>query len=78
MGITIPNSVTKIGNSAFEGCSSFTNITIPNSVTKIGDGAFYMCTSLSNAIIPNIFKNIKNVFPENCNVEMNMSTIKVS
>ena len=38
--ITIPNSVTKIGEAAFINCSSLTSITIPNSVTSIGVNAF--------------------------------------
>ena len=46
--ITIPNSVTSIGNYAFENCSGLTNITIPNSVTSIGDGAFSGCTGLTS------------------------------
>jgi hypothetical protein len=38
--ITIPNSVTSIGESAFTDQQSFTSLTIPNSVTSIGDHAF--------------------------------------
>lgn len=41
--ITIPNSVTSIGNYAFTRCTGLTSITIPNSVTSIGGGAFYGC-----------------------------------
>ena len=41
--ITIPSSVTYIGDGAFSGCDSLQSITIPNSVTKIGDGAFSYC-----------------------------------
>jgi hypothetical protein len=44
--ITIPNSVTSIGEAAFSGCSSLTSITIPNSVISIGGGAFEGCSSL--------------------------------
>ena len=35
--VTIPNSVTNIGDYAFDYCTSLTNVTIPNSVTSIGD-----------------------------------------
>ena len=51
--ITIPNSVTNIGNGAFNGCKSLTSITIPNSVTSIGGSAFYGCKSLTSITIPN-------------------------
>ena len=44
---TIPNSVTKIGSSAFSDCSSLTSITIPNSVTEIGHSAFSGCSRLT-------------------------------
>ena len=51
--ITIPNSVTSIGDRAFENCTSLTSITIPNSVTSIGDWAFKNCSSLTSITIPN-------------------------
>ena len=49
--ITIPDSVTSIGNSAFAGCTSLTSITIPDGVTSIGDSAFYGCTGLTSITI---------------------------
>lgn len=50
--VVIPNSVTSIGNNAFEDCRKLTSITIPNSVTKIGDAAFKNCVSLTSIVIP--------------------------
>ena len=55
---TIPNSVTSIGNGAFEYCRSLTSITIPNSVTSIGIRAFYGCSSLTSITIPNSVTSI--------------------
>ena len=36
-------SVTSIGSSSFEDCSSLSSVTIPNSVTSIGTSAFLFC-----------------------------------
>ena len=40
---TIPDSVTTIGDNAFNFCLSLTSVTIPDSVTTIGNYAFYGC-----------------------------------
>ena len=50
---SIRKGVKVIGNRAFWGCKSLTNINIPNSVTTIGDSAFWYCESLTNINIPN-------------------------
>ena len=50
---SIRKGVKVIGNVAFWGCKSLTNINIPNSVTTIGDSAFVGCESLTNINIPN-------------------------
>ncbi|MDL2224291.1 leucine-rich repeat domain-containing protein [Bacteroidales bacterium OttesenSCG-928-M06] len=43
---TVPNSVIKIGNSAFSNCVSLASITIPNSVISIEMDAFLSCSFL--------------------------------
>lgn len=42
-----------IGNSAFSGITSLTQILIPASVTNIGLNAFENCTNLTNVTLPN-------------------------
>ena len=56
--VTIPNSVTSIGWSAFRGCSGLTSVTIPNSVTSIGYCAFDGCSGLTSVTIPNSVTSI--------------------
>ena len=58
--ISIPNSVTEIGDAAFYNCSGMTNIFIGNSVTSIGNSAFYGCSRLTNVTIPNSVTSIGN------------------
>jgi hypothetical protein len=45
--VTIPNSVTSIGQRAFYGCTGLTSVTIPNSVTSLSGFSFEKCTSIA-------------------------------
>ncbi len=56
--ITIPNSVTSIGERSFEQCSRLTSVTIPNSVTSIGNYAFADCSGLTSVTIGNSVTSI--------------------
>ncbi len=55
---TIPASVIHIGESAFSGCDSLTNITLPTAVTSIGDWAFSGCGGLKSITIPSSVMSI--------------------
>lgn len=52
-GTIIPDTVTKIGERAFDNCRGLTYVTIPKSVTKIEERAFLHCDDLK-------FVNIEN------------------
>lgn len=56
--VSIPNTVTTIGNNAFYDCMGLVNITIPNSVTTIGSYAFNNCSGLLGITIPNSVTSI--------------------
>ena len=56
--VTIPDSVTSIGDFAFGYCTNLTSITIPESVTSIGDIALYSCTNLTSVNIPDSVTSI--------------------
>ena len=58
--LTIPNSVTSIGDCAFTNCTGLAGVTIGNSVTSIGNRAFTSCVSLTSIIIPNSVTSIGN------------------
>lgn len=51
--IKLSDNLTSIGDSAFNGCSSFTgNFIVPNTVTDIADYAFNGCEGLNAVFIP--------------------------
>lgn len=50
--VTVPNTVTVIGESAFIDCSNLTSVSIPSGVTTIGNGAFMRCMGLQTLALP--------------------------
>src|ERR1035437_4626023 len=53
--VTIPDTVTSIGDNAFNGYygSTVESVTIPDSVISIGESAFSYCAKLESITIPN-------------------------
>ena len=56
--VSLPNSITSIGNRAFSGCYNLVSITIPNAVTYIGNRAFADCIALTSITLPNSLTSI--------------------
>ena len=56
----IPNTVTTIGDGAFNGCTTLTSVTIPTSVTRIDWWAFSGCTGLTTLTLPGSVTNLGN------------------
>lgn len=54
------NSVEKMGECTFWGCSSLESIDLPETLTSIGAGCFYGCVGLKEVIIPGGVKTIPN------------------
>ena len=50
--VTIPGSVTSIGDFAFYGCSNLASVTLSNGVASLGRQVFFDCTSLTSLTLP--------------------------
>ena len=64
--VQIPGSVTSIGGSAFDNCSSLCSLTISDGVTEIQNGAFANCPALTEVFIPASVASIGRVSFANC------------
>ncbi len=63
---TIAESVTQIGDCAFAGNTSLSQITIPSGVTMIGDAAFLGCSNLKELVLPEGLQSIGNAAFSGC------------
>ena len=50
---TVPNTVTALGDYAFESCEQLTYVYLPNGLTTIGEHSFGGCINLTEITIPN-------------------------
>ncbi|MCR5130411.1 MAG: leucine-rich repeat protein, partial [Prevotella sp.] len=67
ISLSIPSSLTSIGNYVFSGCSNLISLSIPSSVTSIGNNAFRDCSGLTSVTIPSSVKYIYDSAFEGCN-----------
>ena len=56
--VDLPESVTKIGNDAFDNCRGLTSIALPAAVTEIGSYAFCECSGLTQITLSESLRRI--------------------
>jgi len=67
VSVTIPNTVTIIGEGAFGGCTGLSgHLDIPNTVTSIGSNVFSGCTGINSVVIPSGVTSISDSVFKGC------------
>ena len=72
--LTFDDTVTSIGDFAFEDCNHLESITIPDSITSIGTYAFYGCSSLVRVTIPDSVTEIEADTPKDYSGRASVTT----
>lgn len=73
--LTLPDSITRIGNSAFAKCSELESIHMSSAITDIGERAFMECSSLTEIEIPDEVTKLKDFTFYSC---QELTTINLS
>ena len=47
--LTLPGTLTSVGEYAFKGCSGLTSLTLPKTLTSVGRGVFRDCSGVTSA-----------------------------
>jgi hypothetical protein len=58
--VTIPSSVSEIGDATFAMCTALSKVSIPAGVTRISNRMFWQCINLEHVVIPASVKQIGN------------------
>lgn len=64
--LTVPQTVTKIGYSAFADCTQLTAITLPAGLRELGNEAFKGCTALTGVALPDSLTDLGYGVFRNC------------
>ena len=57
-GLSLPSSISYIGDKAFANCQSLETVTLSNGIKYINEGAFYNCSNLETVNFPSTLKTI--------------------
>ena len=66
--VTIPETVTYIGEDAFANCNQLTTVILPGSLRIIYARAFYGCTGISSIMLPNSLERIGDYALAGCKI----------
>ena len=66
ISITIPDTVTWIGQLVFYGCTNLRSINLSQNIQHIGDTTFYGCSSLESIVLPNGLTSIEKQMFSGC------------
>ena len=58
--LTIPNTVTSIGENAFSSCTNLVSVSFPESITSIESGVLRYCPKLERVVLPSSLVSIAN------------------
>ena len=64
--VTIPETITYIGEYAFAGCTGLTSVTLPDSLWTHGKGIFQGCTGLTSVDLGNGIRSVPTSMFEGC------------
>lgn len=64
--VTLPSTLTRIGDSAFKECRELREINLPDGLEYLGSYAFYYCVKLEKVRIPRSLKEIQYCTFDNC------------
>ena len=79
--VSLPDNITKIGDSAFRQCSSLNTVHFAHGLTSIGQEAFALCSSLTSIQLPSSVTSCYNMAFAHCTslqtvqLSKNMSTL---
>lgn len=76
--VVITGNITRIGNSAFDGCTEISSVSLPNSIEEIGEYAFKSCRNLELEQVPSNLNKIETGAFSGCTKMMTDGAIYVS
>lgn len=66
--ISLPNSITSLGNGCFYNCHKLISVKLPDNITSLGNETFSTCSHLSSIELPNTLTALGNYCFINCRI----------